>query len=134
LKQIVYKEGCLAMTTAECLPMWIRIFDHMTRSLPIESETHLEIAVLRERIADALAGDSSSIEDIESRLRDFAARHAGLLSAATDETVGGLFTLVDPILDDLSRADADGSSNESDREAARGYIALLEACGAGGEE
>jgi hypothetical protein len=117
------------MTTAECLPMWVRIFDRMTRSLPIESETHLEIAVLRERIVDALAGDFSSIEDIESRLRDFALHNAGLLSAATDETVGELFALVDPIRVDLWRADAEGTLNSGDQAAAKGYVAMLEACG-----
>jgi hypothetical protein len=130
LKQIVYKEGCLAMTTAECLPLWIRIFDRMARLLPANADEHLEIAALRERITDGLAGDEGSIEDIEGRLHNFAVRHARLLASATDEVVGELFALVDPINSDLHRAYVTGTLNETDRASARGFIAALEACGA----
>ena len=122
------------MTTAECLPLWLRILDRMARLLPAEAETQLEIAVLRERLADALAGDAGSMEDMESRLRDFAARHAGPLAAATDETVGELFALVDPIMTDLRRANAAGTLNANDRAGAEGYIAMLESCGASHED
>jgi len=94
--------------------------------LPAEAEPQLEIAVLQERLADALAGDAGSMEDMESRLRDFAARYAGSLAAATDETVGGFFALVEPVHRDLLRADADGTLNESDRAAARGFIGALD--------
>jgi hypothetical protein len=128
--RLSYKEGSLAMTTLECLPLWIRILDRMARFLPAEAEAQLEISVLRERLADVLAGDAGPMEDMESRLGDFARRHTILMAAATDETVGELFALVDPILTDLRRANAAGTLNAKDRAAAKGYIAMLDACGA----
>jgi hypothetical protein len=116
------------MSTAECLPIWMRILDRMMRVLPVDSEGLIEITVLRERIADALAGDLGSIEDIEDRLRGLAMRHLSVLAEATDEAMGELFALVDPIAYDLQRATAAGTLNESDRASARGFVAMLESC------
>jgi hypothetical protein len=119
------------MNTSECLPLWTRILDCMARLLPTDADQQLDIALLRERVADALAGDSGPIEDLESRLREFASRHSHLLAAATDETVGEMFSLVDPIIRDLRRAKLAGTINDNNHAAAKGFIAMLEACGAG---